>query len=41
MGARRSALAADNLQRMGYTHVTSMDGGFRGWKDAGFPVVQG
>ena len=35
----RSALAADNLQKMGYTNVISMDGGFRGWKDAGFEVV--
>ena len=34
----RSALAADNLQKMGYTNVISMDGGFRGWKDAGHPI---
>ena len=40
-GGFRSALAADNLQRMGYTNVISMDGGFRGWKDAGLPVEQG
>src|SRR6478672_6478308 len=33
-GGYRSALAADNLQRMGYTNVLSVDGGFRGWKDA-------
>ena len=39
-GGFRSALAADNLQKMGYTHVISMDGGFRGWKEAGLPVVQ-
>jgi rhodanese-related sulfurtransferase len=37
-GGFRSALAADNLQKMGYTNVYSMDGGFRGWKDAGLPV---
>ena len=34
----RSALAADNLQKMGYTNVISMDGGFRGWVDAGHDV---
>ncbi len=38
-GGYRSALAADNLQQMGYTNVISMDGGFRGWKEAGHPVV--
>jgi rhodanese-related sulfurtransferase len=37
-GGYRSALAADNLQRMGYTNVISMDGGFRGWREAGFDV---
>ena len=37
-GGFRSVLAADNLQRMGYTRVSSMDGGFRGWKDSGFPT---
>lgn len=37
-GGYRSALAADNLQRMGYTDVISMDGGFRGWTEAGYPV---
>src|SRR2546427_4740150 len=31
-GGFRSALAADNLQRMGYTNVFSMDGGIRGWR---------
>jgi rhodanese-related sulfurtransferase len=40
-GGFRSALAADNLQKMGYTNVISMDGGFRGWKDAGLPTEQG
>lgn len=34
-GGYRSALAADNIQKMGYTNVISMDGGFRGWKEAG------
>jgi len=37
-GGFRSALAADNLQKMGYTKVISMDGGFRGWKEAGLPI---
>ena len=40
-GGFRSALAADNLQKMGYTKVTSMDGGWRGWTDAGLPVERG
>ena len=37
-GGFRSALAADNLRKMGYTNVISMDGGFRGWKEAGHSV---
>jgi rhodanese-related sulfurtransferase len=37
-GGFRSALAADALQKMGYTNVWSMDGGFRGWCDAGLPI---
>ncbi len=37
-GGFRSALAADNLQRMGYTNVISMDGGWRGWNQAGYPT---
>jgi rhodanese-related sulfurtransferase len=37
-GGYRSALAAKNLQDMGYTNVISMDGGFSGWKNAGFPL---
>jgi len=37
-GGFRSALAADNLQKMGYTNVISMDGGYRGWTDAGFAL---
>ncbi len=40
-GGYRSALAADNLQRMGYTNVISMDGGIRAWREAGYPVEQG
>ncbi|MFZ0979914.1 MAG: rhodanese-like domain-containing protein [Candidatus Acidiferrales bacterium] len=39
-GGYRSALAADNLQRMGYRNVISMDGGWRGWTEAGFPVIK-
>ncbi len=39
-GGYRSALAADSLQKMGYTNVYSMDGGFRGWKEAGNDIVQ-
>lgn len=38
-GGFRSALAADNLQKMGYTNVWSMDGGFRGWQEAGFEIL--
>jgi rhodanese-related sulfurtransferase len=38
-GGYRSALAALNLQLMGYTNVISMDGGFRGWKEADQPVT--
>lgn len=37
-GGYRSALAAENLTRMGYENVISMDGGFRGWKEAGYPI---
>jgi rhodanese-related sulfurtransferase len=37
-GGFRSALAADNLQKMGYTNVESMDGGWRGWLEAGYPT---
>lgn len=37
-GGYRSALVADNLQKMGYTNVISLDGGFRGWNEAGLPV---
>lgn len=37
-GGYRSALAAENLGRMGYTQVISMDGGYRAWKEKGFPL---
>ena len=37
-GGYRSALAADALQQMGYTNVTSMDGGMKAWRDAGYPT---
>ena len=40
-GGYRSALAAANLQEMGYTRVLSMDGGIKAWRQAGFPVEQG
>lgn len=39
-GGYRSALAADNLQKMGYSNVWSMDGGYRGWREAGMAVEQ-
>ena len=38
-GGFRSALAADNLQKMGYTSVLSMDGGIRTWREKGFPLT--
>ena len=37
-GGFRSALAADNLTRMGYRNAISMDGGMRGWREAGLDV---
>ena len=40
-GGFRSALAADNLQKMGYTNVISMDGGIRAWREAGYPLEKG
>ncbi len=40
-GGFRSALAADNLQKMGYTQVLSMDGGIRGWREKGFALTKG
>jgi rhodanese-related sulfurtransferase len=39
-GGFRSALAADNLQKMGYTNVISMDGGVRVWREKGFPLTK-
>jgi rhodanese-related sulfurtransferase len=39
-GGFRSALVADNLQKMGYTNVESMDGGWKGWLAAGLPTVR-
>jgi len=39
-GGFRSALAADNLQKMGYTNVFSMEGGIRGWREKGFPLTR-
>jgi rhodanese-related sulfurtransferase len=40
-GGYRSALACDSLQRMGYTNVYSLAGGWRAWQDAGAPVEEG
>lgn len=37
-GGYRTALTADNLQKMGYTNVVSMDGGWRRWNDLGYPT---
>jgi rhodanese-related sulfurtransferase len=39
-GGFRSALVADNLQKMGYSNVESMDGGWRGWLEAGLPTAK-
>ncbi len=39
-GGFRSAMAADNLQKMGYTNVISMDGGIREWREKGYPLTQ-
>lgn len=36
-GGYRSALAADNLQKMGYTNVLSMIGGIKAWREASYP----
>jgi len=38
-GGSRSALVADNLQKMGYTNVASMTGGFKAWKEQGLPTA--
>ncbi|HEV2314280.1 MAG TPA: rhodanese-like domain-containing protein [Candidatus Acidoferrales bacterium] len=39
-GGFRSALAADNLQKMGYKNVISMDGGWRAWTESNFPTAK-
>ena len=39
-GGFRSALVAENLQKMGYTKVESMDGGWKGWLGAGLPSAR-
>ena len=39
-GGFRSALAADNLQKMGYTNVISMDGGVREWREKHYPLIR-
>jgi rhodanese-related sulfurtransferase len=38
-GGFRSALVADNLQKMGYSNVISMDGGIRDWREKGYPLT--
>ena len=40
-GGFRSALAADNLQKMGYINIISMDGGIRDWREKGYPLTTG
>jgi rhodanese-related sulfurtransferase len=40
-GGFRSALSAESLQKMGYTNVSSMAGGWRAWKEAGAPTDEG
>ena len=39
-GGFRSALAADNLQKMGYSNVISMDGGIREWREKAYPLTK-
>jgi rhodanese-related sulfurtransferase len=39
-GGFRSCLAADNLQKMGYSQVTSLQGGLRAWLEAGYPLIK-
>jgi len=39
-GGFRSAMAADNLQKMGYTNVLSMQGGIRGWRERAYPLTR-
>jgi rhodanese-related sulfurtransferase len=38
-GGFRSALAADNLQKMGYKNVISVDGGIREWREKHYPLT--
>jgi rhodanese-related sulfurtransferase len=38
-GGFRSALVADNLQKMGYTNATSLDGGWKALKESGLPLA--
>ena len=40
-GGFRSAMSADNLQKMGYTNVLSMDGGVREWREKNYPMTRG
>ena len=40
-GGFRSAMAADNVQKMGYTNVLSMDGGVREWREKSLPMTKG
>ena len=40
-GGFRAALAADNLQEMGFRNVLSMDGGIREWREKGLPLTPG
>ena len=40
-GGYRSALSADNLKKMGYENVVSIDGGFRGWVSNNFDIITG
>lgn len=40
-GGFRSVLVAENLQKMGYARVFSMDGGIRGWRERGYPLSSG
>ncbi|MFM7149634.1 MAG: rhodanese-like domain-containing protein [Gemmataceae bacterium] len=38
-GGFRSALAAENLKKMGYHNIVSMDGGIRDWRNRGYPLT--
>jgi rhodanese-related sulfurtransferase len=40
-GGFRAALVADVLQKMGYTNVSSMSGGWRAWLEANGPIEEG